>query len=288
MKAKNIVVGCFVGGFIGTLVAFLVAPKLLALGMLAGIAVGFITGYVACDFLAFISAIPGAWHLAMTGTKAISKSLVRAERWVRKNYVDLFSFFFSALPGYAFAVVMLYSQPKPVPIAGWVVMIAVVGTMAAVCSVGLFFAVPHYIMKLDKKVVVDGHWDECDYDEVRQNKGYVLRHTLTSVAIVSIIGWPYLLSWLIPKWVGIGLYVIARVVARFLWELFRLIHSQERILCGVDSALGCITAFFIFRGHANSPLELLFVCVCGGLIGAATGIIDYKLVTKRLLKFQQT
>ncbi|MCL4178678.1 MAG: hypothetical protein KJ072_13170 [Verrucomicrobia bacterium] len=55
-------------------------------------------------------------------------------------------------------------------------------------------------------------------------------------------------------------------------QLFVLIHSELRVLCMTDAMIGAVAGFFC--GHA----------LVGGLIGAVCGLVDYKLVSVRLLK----
>jgi hypothetical protein len=59
---------------------------------------------------------------------------------------------------------------------------------------------------------------------------------------------------------------------RFVYRVFILVHSEFRLLCGFDAALGAAIGYF--AGSAT----------LGALIGGVAGVINYELVSKRWLK----
>lgn len=61
-------------------------------------------------------------------------------------------------------------------------------------------------------------------------------------------------------------------VFHFFWHLFRLIHSDLRLLCGLDAAIGA--------GIGYAFGNVLIGALAGGLIG----LVNYELVSRRLLK----
>lgn len=64
---------------------------------------------------------------------------------------------------------------------------------------------------------------------------------------------------------------VFRFLRRFTWQLFIRIHSQERLICGVDALLGAAVGYL-----AGSALV-------GALVGGVLGVINYELVTRRWL-----
>ena len=58
---------------------------------------------------------------------------------------------------------------------------------------------------------------------------------------------------------------------RFSRIFFLLVHSDIRLLCGVDAALGCAVGYFF--GNA------LF----GGVAGGVIGLLNFEIVSKRIL-----
>ena len=58
----------------------------------------------------------------------------------------------------------------------------------------------------------------------------------------------------------------------FLWTLFKFIHSDMRLLCGVDALLGAAVGY-----AAGSALV-------GVMGGGALGVANYALITERWLR----
>jgi hypothetical protein len=65
---------------------------------------------------------------------------------------------------------------------------------------------------------------------------------------------------------------VIRAIGRFIKTFFILIHSEMRLLCGVDAAIGAGIGYF----YGNPILGMLF----GGLFG----VLNYEVVSKRLLR----
>ena len=85
-----------------------------------------------------------------------------------------------------------------------------------------------------------------------------------------------------------GLLVrFVRASHMFVYELFRIIHSDKRLLCGIDGALGGAIAYLALGSFAPSAGGKVLVVVCGGLIGAALGIANWEIVSKRILRVTQ-
>ena len=59
---------------------------------------------------------------------------------------------------------------------------------------------------------------------------------------------------------------------RMVWRVFKLIHSDMRVLCMTDAALGALAGYYL--GSA----------LIGGFIGAGLGWVNYQLVSVRWLK----
>jgi hypothetical protein len=76
------------------------------------------------------------------------------------------------------------------------------------------------------------------------------------------------LAYLVPK----GLILATRTVSVFSWQLFKLVHSDLRLLCGLDAAVGASIGF-----SYHNPL-------IGALVGGLFSFASYELVSKRWLK----
>jgi hypothetical protein len=76
----------------------------------------------------------------------------------------------------------------------------------------------------------------------------------------------------VPKGIGIATYHIIRFCQRFGWQLFLRIHSEIRLLCGMDAMVGAAIGYF--AGSA----------IIGALAGGLLGVVNYAVVSERWLK----
>ena len=85
-----------------------------------------------------------------------------------------------------------------------------------------------------------------------------------------LVYWPLRgLIWSIKK---IPRFVI--LLARCAKEVFTLIHSELRILCGIDATIGAIVGYII--GNA----------IIGAFVGGLFGLLNYQIISVRILKIQ--
>lgn len=68
-----------------------------------------------------------------------------------------------------------------------------------------------------------------------------------------------------------SLWLSGEWMIRFFKYLFILIHSDIRLLCGVDAAVGATIGYF--SGSA----------IIGAVSGGVLGVINYELISKRVL-----
>jgi len=95
-----------------------------------------------------------------------------------------------------------------------------------------------------------------------------------AVLIFLILRIPHII-WIIITFIFYILYVGTTNVAKFIKNIVILIHSEERLLCGVDAAIG--SAIGYFTGN-------VFI---GTLVGGIFGVANYVIVSKRILKLRQ-
>ena len=78
------------------------------------------------------------------------------------------------------------------------------------------------------------------------------------------------------KWFVAGCWLVARewgsFCGKFFWKLFLLIHSEMRILCGVDAMIGAVIGYFV--GSA----------AMGALYGGIVGVFNFLVITELCLK----
>jgi hypothetical protein len=67
-------------------------------------------------------------------------------------------------------------------------------------------------------------------------------------------------------------FMLLIAICYYTVQLVRLVHSDLRLLCGVDAAVGVLVGW-----QFGSPL-------LGTLIGGAFGALSYRIVSMRILK----
>ena len=95
-------------------------------------------------------------------------------------------------------------------------------------------------------------------------------------AIICFCAVPFILPILLPIVLfclaGISIYWTARTGIKIGWKTFKLVHSDIRLLCMTDAMFGALTGFYF--GNA----------LVGGIVGALCGVLNYKLISVKLLK----
>ena len=82
-------------------------------------------------------------------------------------------------------------------------------------------------------------------------------------------------GYLVPKgiwWTAVRLPSGVKTTGRFAWLIFCEIHSDVRLLCGLDAAIGAACGYF-----AGSVL-------IGLISGGVMGLVNFEVVSKRVLK----
>ena len=111
--------------------------------------------------------------------------------------------------------------------------------------------------------------------------------TYKNVIYVIILGLSVILEsliWTIWKYIAIGIWEILHLLGKFLWYLFKIIHSRERILCAVDGTIGGTLSYFYFSPTAGSFPAQVTLVIFGGLLGMALGVLNWEIISKRILR----
>jgi hypothetical protein len=90
--------------------------------------------------------------------------------------------------------------------------------------------------------------------------------------------------WQLWKYIAIGIWKTMMFLFRFAWHLFKLIHSHKRVLCAIDGMLGGAISYLCFRSSAHMFADYAALVLFGGLLGAAFGVADWKIVSKKILR----
>lgn len=83
---------------------------------------------------------------------------------------------------------------------------------------------------------------------------------------------PRVIFWHLPRGIVWLVRATSKILARFCWQVFIRIHSEMRLLCMADAALGAAVGYW--AGSA----------VIGAISGGVFGLVNYAVVTKRILE----
>ena len=247
-KSGRIFLACALGAFIGALVALQLGVYLWWTGMIVG---GFV-GYLSYEFKKVLEAGTYVWRTTCAFDWNRAARATRKKIWaislVASFWILCMILFFSLI---FFLLYLCNTLKTPVVLSEIVSVVFVVSTFLALLS---FPALTPSI------------WGKSD-DAIKE--GFLRWKTYHPFKVFFY-------------WIPLGIYKtgpfvilqVSRVVAltgRLIKNLFILIHSDERLLCGVDAAIGAAIGYFL--GSA----------FLGAVVGGILGVLNYELVSKRLL-----
>lgn len=303
METKKIAVACFIGGVICTTVALMCTPMFWWLGILAGLA----SGYLSYEFREVISAIPIAWQkscrsvsdwwtssdkevrdwsaephpiffyfvkivIATTSVIAIWLTLEEPMRWQFRLIDVLLSFLVSL-------TLILQSLIPSLFVLGLVILFAFIGArVGEKCFWYPFITTEISISAEDRKERLEekGYHAETLTDDnffrwIAKGFGLIIYFTILFFV------------WILWKYSAIAIWSTLCFLWRFLCNLFKLVHSKKRILCAIDGTIGGTLAFFCSASASLTLPQQILVVLFGGLLGATIGVLNYEIISKRLL-----
>ncbi len=252
-KSLKIFIACFLGAGIGTLTALQLNGYFWWVGLL----VGALVGYFSYEFKKVKEAAPKAWNTAK-GWKPNKKwwrdfgSIILPVASISSTCIIGFLAFFAPL-------IALSEEASPMQSLKYSILAFSLMTFATML-IGILVE-----MLMDEKVRKK---DSLFFKEYNPFRVYL---------------------WLLPKYIVLGLIWLIRQVfhvtihtpgfiwkvivtfARFIKTLFIMIHSEIRLLCGIDAAIGAAIGFF-----AGSV-------IIGAVSGGLFGLLNYEILSKRIL-----
>ena len=249
---------CSLGSFIGTIIALEVNLYFWWIGVIVG---GFV-GYIFYDFQQVLRAIRYAWGIVKPDIQLIRAKILFLLAFLLLS-VSL-TIFCSLIMG----ILWLFNASSDT-ILGF----------STVCLLFLFSILGSGLIVSFFGVVLCGK-DNTANNFIRVSGELMLTNPVNvycrllprAIRWVSLIFYVFLCSFIA------GLPNFARTVVQFavcvglfFGNVFVFIHSDEKLLCGVDTAMGVTIGYF--TGNA------LIGAIAGGLIG----VVNFELISKRLL-----
>jgi len=261
-----------VGAFIGSLIALQLTSNLWWVGMV----VGGVIGYLGYDAKSVVRMIPTASHAARRSWHTIGglnyRVAVRLGGQVLRKALRVL--------GVSIAIGVACGIGSALVGALWffegLTPVALIGHET---PANFFFGTPEDVFASRLCIAVCGMivfllqsaWTLETYGlrGIREHKKDI---TLSLLYKVTPLGF---VTWYLPQalwFFAQCLFWIVVSSGAFFWILFKLIHSDLRLLCGIDAAIGAAIGYLSHNA------------LIGALAGGALGVVNFELVSKRWLK----
>lgn len=286
MKNETLKIGvaCFVGASVGVIVALAVITEFWWLGCIAGSVVG----YFAYEFRTTLHAVPMAWKAARKITLPDTGAFVtllweRATKGVKAT--GLFVWRTSFLINSIFLGAYFAYDSSPATVKDRIATFLVIGGVLWVLwLVSVLFTVATCGALLKRKL---------KYRWLNTFPRWTMNNIGTFGSLRSLI-FPPLLIVALSILLSILIWDTARTVVKavrfvglVVQTLLVFIHSYKRVLCAVDSALGCVASYIWLAEPNMTDVQKVIMVFLGGIIGAGLGILNWELVSKRWLHLDQ-
>lgn len=250
VNALKIFFSCALGAGIGAMVALELNQYFWWIGIL----VGGLIGYLSYEFKAVIAAIGQTWRqlIAWRPDKELLKLRIRFCWWLSLAVIGMI-----LIPVYLFcySMIILFPSEEVVEIGGFI------STCLIITAFFCFLLSIAALLDLYQKDM-----KKCIPFLRRANPIFVYFYWLPKGILWCLKKTPVVVPVIIR-----GIRKGFVIIGRFIKTVFILIHSEIRLLCGIDAAFGAGIGYF-----SGSVL-------IGMLIGGVVGVINYEVVSKRLL-----
>lgn len=271
-RTLKIFIACALGALIGSLVALQLNHYLWWIGLFAG----GLTGYLSYQFHEVVSAVRIAWHKTFTALSnaAAWKQWALCTAALSFLFISIVIVFCGSVyliglplhPNEPSQIVV--SQPNTVWLSvfwvafGEFVFLAVVSTALAS---GIDPQVLRFVVRKLNPFAICVYWPVFGVVLVmrRAIKGTPLA---VQVLVEKILDIPFIIVIFAQ-----GVWRFFRNICLFLWRVFIQIHSEERLLCLVAATMGSGVGYIC--GNA----------LIGALAGGLLGVLQYEIVSKRIL-----
>lgn len=254
-RTLKIFISCALGAGIGALIALQLSHYFWWLGMLVG---GFV-GYISYEFEKVVAAVPSAWRYVVMNKPELGLPvdfLVMMRSLCSSLWVAAKGIFYSFLLILQWMLVTIIFGRHDYN-----------GIIMGLSSVIIIFSILSVLAVLSSDI----NGLRTGSEKVECLRSGLIHFNVLSVPFYYL---PYFL--ILGLWQGGKLFITITptaisITSRFIKYLFTLIHSDARLLCGVDAAIGAAIGYF----YGNA--------VVGAISGGVLGVINYELISKRVL-----
>jgi len=258
-RSLQVFTACALGAGIGTMVALQLHPYFWWIGLVVGGAIG----YLSYEPKQVLSAVGQAWR-EVIGYRPSRQGITRV-MWVATAIISYISGLVLVIVVATEIVAILptndSSSLTPDPLA-----LLISGLIVIYIFCYTMFAFAKEEIRV-RSLEVTG----------ASRKWILLTNPVTVLLVwpALFIGLAFRGLWKFTLWFGKSLReytpLVISAVIRFTKTVFIMIHSKERLLCGVDAAIGSAIGFFF-----GNP-------IVGALAGGVIGILNFEIVSRRIL-----
>ncbi|MFH1142761.1 MAG: hypothetical protein V1695_03535 [Candidatus Uhrbacteria bacterium] len=307
METKKIAIACFIGGLLCSAVALIFTPNFWWLGLIAGLA----GGYLSYEFREVLRAIPVALHAARKGGgwawEGLVERLDEVRYWLHQPHPFLFPAAVISYPLYIWGTAWFFGpanggfstvEGTPLVIVLFFCFVVPFVLWAACIELMMAVALPMLIFtfigaRVGEKVywwpsIMPGVTSYETTNERLEVKGL----QQMSMTYSNVYRWMakglgisiLFFVWTLWKHVAIGLWTAVCFFGRFVWQMFKLIHSKKRVLCAIHGTLGGLVSYIWLVSESMSFAQQTMLVIFGGFLGALFGIAAWEIVSKRILQ----
>lgn len=304
METRKIALACFIGGALCSLVALLFTPTFWWLGLIAG----FVGGYLAYDFREVLRAIPKA---AQAVGQVIAKEWPGAKKWLARPRPIIYWAVSLTIITCSVGSLLWGRRLVQAAIQDNTPMGVLLGMVLTSIAVVLFVTALTLSALVEKGAVAERcfristpedvsrwsnrrkYYSDMGYTEKPYTYANAYRWMRRGLGVVCLgvieflfrdmwrpVG-EFLLNVLI--YAGLVLFGCVFYPCLFGWKLFKLIHSHKRLLCAIDCAIGGAMSYLLLARSAHTLGAQVALVLFGGLLGAGLGVLNWEVVSKRLL-----
>lgn len=235
-----------------------------------GVLAGGILGYLSYELPKVIKAVPEAWKNTVDWG---NKEKTELKKVFLSNLGMILIGFFNFLFIFQFSSVKFENTSSNLEIFHYFQIYIGVVLIVSGSSVFIAFSTLIHVLK------------EKDFPSISyyENALFFIKYSFVLIAPFVLMffilkGLYFLIRLMYQHWDAIekscfnALKAVFRFIGNFLKSFFLMIHSEARLICGVDSCLGALIGY-----HYNSP-------IIGALSGMILGIVNYYIVSIKILK----